>query len=339
MIIYQQLISGWIDSEKKPDGDRVLPVPTSFFIGQMNNTNRIQFEKPPLSDLIQDFTVVDLHFHSRYSDGANTVEQIAHRARELGIGIAITDHNEIKGALELDGFTDILNIPGIEITSKEGTHLLIYFYDVRQLQRFYENDVRPNMGNGVMSSTNLMMEDLIQRARRYETIIIFPHPDCAAYTGICNFLFSPRRLKRLFEMVDGVEVINSSNLKKWNLRCALLGFNLDKAITGGSDGHSIKHMGRAVSFARCKPDRRAFLDALIKKRNKVIGKEIDLLRKMTTNGYRLRTTLKNSPDLVEKNLRYGYRMINSKSKVLRNSVRRKVNGKIIKKLKINNGHL
>jgi hypothetical protein len=118
-------------------------------------------------------------------------------------------------------------------------------------------------------------------------------------------------------MVDGVEVINSSNLKKWNLRCALLGFNLDKAITGGSDGHSIKHMGRAVSVADCQPDPRAFLDALKKKQNKVIGKEIDILRKVTSNGLKLRTNLKNYPD--------------------RDSVKRKVNRNFIKKLKINNG--
>jgi len=188
-----------------------------------------------------------------------------------------------------------------------------------------------------MSSTALEMEDVIKRARFYETVIIFPHPDCAVYTGICNFYFSPERLNRLFDMVDGVEVINSSNLKKWNLRCALLGFNLDKAITGGSDGHSIKHMGRAVSVADCKPEPRAFLDALKKKHNKVIGKEIDILRKVTANGLKLRTNLKNYPDLVEKNLKYSYQVINSKSKTFRDNVKRKVNGNLMKKLKINNG--
>ena len=303
----------------------------------MNNTHRIQFEKPKLSDLIKHSTVVDLHFHSRYSDGSNTVQQIVHRARELGIGIAITDHNEIRGAVELDSYPDILSIPGIEITSLEGTHILIYFYNIGDLQAFYENDVRPYMGNGVMSSTALRMEDVIQRARTYETVIIFPHPDCAIYTGICNFFFSPERLNRLFDMVDGVEVINSSNLKKWNLRCALLGFNLDKAITGGSDGHSVKHLGKAVSVADCPPDSRSFLDALKNKQNKVIGKEIDILRKVTANGFKLRTNLKNYPDLVEKNLKYSYQVINFKSKSFRDNVKRKVNGNIFKKLKINNG--
>jgi len=303
----------------------------------MNNSHRVQFEKPELIKLIKRFTVVDLHFHSRYSDGSSTVKQIAHRANELGIGIAVTDHNEIRGAVELDSYPDILSIPGIEITSREGTHILIYFYDIGSLQQFYANDIWPHMGNGIMSSTVLNMEEIIHRARKYETVIIFPHPDCAAYTGICNFFFSQQRLNRLFDMADGVEVINSSNLKKWNLRCALLGFNLDKAITGGSDGHSIKHMGKAVSIAECHFDRRSFLDALKQKQNKVIGKEIDILRKVTSNGLKLRTNLKNYPDLVEKNLKYGYTVINSKSKTLRDSFKRKVNGKLMKKLKIPNG--
>jgi predicted metal-dependent phosphoesterase TrpH len=302
----------------------------------MNNNHRIQFEKPDLPALTKQFTVVDLHFHTQYSDGANTVEEIVHRAQELGIGIAITDHNEIRGAVEIDRYGEVLNIPGIEITSKEGTHILIYFYDIRSLKQFYVSDVKPYMGNGVMSSTALRMENIIQRARAYDTVIIFPHPDCAAYTGICNFYFSPARLERLFDKVDGVEVINSSNLKKWNLRSAVLGFNLDKAITGGSDGHTLKHMGKVVCYSDCPPNRQAVLDAIKQKQNKVIGKEIDILRKVTSSSYKLRTNFKNYSDLVEKNLKYSYTVINSKSKTFKDSVKRNVNGKIKKKLKINN---
>lgn len=296
----------------------------------MNNRNRIQFERPNLAKLIEQYTVVDLHFHTEYSDGFSRVKDVAERALELGIGVAITDHNEIRGAIEIDQYRDMLSIPGIEITSREGTHLLVYFYDIESLKQFYGNDVEPFMGNDVMQSTSLEMEEIIQRARAFETIIVFPHPYCVGYTGICNLNFSKNRINRLYDMVDGVEVINSQNMNKWNLQCALLGFNLDKAITGGSDGHMLHHLGKVVTYSACAKDRRLFLDAIRDKQNKVIGREIGMLRRVTSNTIKLRGNLKNYPHFMEKNIRYGRTIINSKSKIMRENVKRSIDQKIAK---------
>jgi len=293
----------------------------------MIDDHRIQFERPNLAELIKQNIVVDLHFHSHYSDGHNTVAAIAKKARDLGIGIAITDHNEIRGAVEIDGYPDVFSIPGIEMTSKEGTHILIYFYSMDNLEAFYSDDVIPYMGNDIMSSTTLEMEEIIKRARKFKTVIIFPHPFCGVYTGIQNSYFSEDRRERIFPMIDGVEVINSENMNKSNLRSALLGFNLNKGITGGSDGHRVSQMGRVVTYASCKRNRKAFLEAIKKKKTKVVGKEIDLIRKVTSNGVKLRTNIKNYPDLVEKNLKYSYTVINSKSKEIKENVKRSLNGK------------
>jgi predicted metal-dependent phosphoesterase TrpH len=298
-----------------------------------NATNRIRFEKPNLTEITKTFTAVDLHFHSCHSDGCNSVEEIAAYARGLNIGVAITDHNAIEGSVRLDAVRDILSIPGIEVTSREGAHILIYFYDINSLKHFYHKDVKPYMGADIMSSTMLDMEELIRRARTYRTVIIFPHPNCAIYTGVCNAYFTPDRLEKLFQSVDGVEVINSGNLKKQNLKCALLGFNLNKAITGGSDGHLLKHMGRVVSYADCRADRRAFLDAVKRKENKVIGKEIDFFRKMASNGYKLKSGIKNCSDLFGKNVRYGYTLIHTKSRTLRESLRQSMHERMQRRLK------
>lgn len=291
----------------------------------MPSCERVLYEHPDLPALTRENTVVDLHFHSQYSDGLNPVHKIAEKARKLGIGIAITDHNEIRGALEIDACSDIFSIPGIEITSAEGSHLLVYFYDTGSLIRFYNKHVAPNMGHGVMSSLRLSMEQVIYRARDYDCVIIFAHPYCAMYTGICNIQFTKIELERLFDMVDGVEVINANNLNKWNLKCSLLGFNLNKAMVAGSDGHSLGHMGRAVTFAEGAQNRRDFLDAVRQKQNKVVGKEIHLLRKVTSNGLKLRSNLNNCPDLMEKHIRYGCKVINFKSKSIRSNVKRKIN--------------
>jgi len=294
----------------------------------MFNSHKIQFEKPDLSELTKNYTVVDLHFHSRHSDGFNKVDTIAKRARELGIGIAITDHNAIQGAVEIDRHQDVFSIPGIEVTSKEGTHVLVYFYDIQSLEQFYHRDIRPHMGAELMSSTALEMEEIIRLARAFDAVIVFPHPYAGSYAGISNPYFSGDRLSKILKMADGIEVINSENMNKWNLRSALLGFNLDKGLTGGSDGHRLPQMGKVVSFADCAVDRRAFLNAVKTKQTMVIGKESNLLKKVTSNGIKLRTSLKNYPDLMEKNLRYGFTVINTKSKTIRDNVIRSLNERI-----------
>ncbi|RJQ73883.1 MAG: PHP domain-containing protein [Desulfobacteraceae bacterium] len=290
----------------------------------MPSINRVQFEKPDLNELTQNNTVVDLHFHSTYSDGLNRIDKIAQRAIQLGVGIAITDHNEIRGALEIDQYENLLSIPGIELTVAEGSHLLVYFYSTAELRHFFEKEIAPHRGQGVMSSLSLTMAQAIERARDYRCVIIFPHPYCTMYTGVCNVQFSDQQRHKLFQLVDGVEVLNANNLNKWNLKCAVLGFNLDRAMVGGSDGHSINHMGRAVTYADCPKTRHDFLDAILQKANLVAGKEITLLHKMTSNGLKLRSNLGNCPDLIEKNLRYGRKVIHSKTRAIRDNVRRQI---------------
>ena len=296
----------------------------------MNNTHRILFEKPKLENLTRQYTVVDLHVHTIFSDGRSSPEEVLERARQLGIGIAVTDHNDIQGAVEICRQKRVLSIPGIEVTSRLGTHILVYFYDIKSLERFYLKDIRPFLGNGPMSATDLTLEEIIPRARAYHSVVIFPHPYCAAYTGVQNQFFTQTRRQHLLELVDGVEVINAGNLKRWNLKSALLGFNLDKAITGGSDAHAVHHIGRAVTYAACPSNRRAFLDAVAEGKCKVIGKEVDLFRKVADNSRKLGPNIRNTPSLMERNLKYSYQVLNVTSKNLKENVKRTLNGRFKK---------
>ena len=77
--------------------------------------------------------MIDLHIHSNYSDGSDTIEQILQQAQALKLNqIAITDHNTLEGALYAKSFN--LNtlelITGIEIScdfNNQELHILGYF--------------------------------------------------------------------------------------------------------------------------------------------------------------------------------------------------------------------
>ena len=282
---------------------------------------RVIFKKPDLALLNKDHAVFDMHFHTRYTDGHDKVQAIAIRARSLGIGIAITDHNDIRGALEMDQYRDVPSIPGVEITSLEGSHILVYFYELRHLKKFYSRYIKPALGKGLLSSTKLSMEEIIRCAKLFPSVTIFPHPYCVAYTGICNLNFDEARLRRLLETVDGVEVINAGNIHRWNLRCALLGFHLKKAVTGGSDGHSLYHMGKVVTYAACEKSGPAMLEAIQEGRASVVGKEINLFRKMAASGAKLKMPASAYPERLGKNIRYSYRVVRVKSVLLRQQLK------------------
>lgn len=75
--------------------------------------------------------LADLHIHTVYSyDGTASVPDVLTRTKEVGLDvIAITDHNEIMGALkafEMAPQYGIEVIPGIEITTAEGDLLALF---------------------------------------------------------------------------------------------------------------------------------------------------------------------------------------------------------------------
>jgi 3',5'-nucleoside bisphosphate phosphatase len=98
---------------------------------------------------------IDLHTHSRDSDGTNTVAENVALAIERGLaGIAITDHDTTAGYAEADAAaagTDLRIVPGIEFSAEyEGAslHVLAYWADpaypalVEELKRLTDTRFR-----------------------------------------------------------------------------------------------------------------------------------------------------------------------------------------------------
>lgn len=78
--------------------------------------------------------MIDLHLHTKYSDGSNSVEEIFKIAKSINLNtIAITDHDTIEGAIEAEKYEEnfnIKNITGVEISTryKDGRELHILGY-------------------------------------------------------------------------------------------------------------------------------------------------------------------------------------------------------------------
>ena len=109
--------------------------------------SRPSFIPSPLFKMMRSvgFQAVDMHFHTEYSmDAVSDIRAVLARCRTRGYGVAITDHNDIRGALKAWNMKrDEFIVPGIETSTKEGAHTLYYFYDVKDLQRFYNDVVQP----------------------------------------------------------------------------------------------------------------------------------------------------------------------------------------------------
>lgn len=79
--------------------------------------------------------MIDLHFHSHFSDGALTPQGLINKARQVGLElVSLTDHDTIDGYLSLrPPVTDIMVIPGVELSvrwKKYDLHIIGLNFDV-----------------------------------------------------------------------------------------------------------------------------------------------------------------------------------------------------------------
>jgi hypothetical protein len=237
----------------------------------------IKFEQPDCVSLRKEgYLCADMHFHSSHSDGAASIRQILERIRKLGIGISITDHNEINGVTEAfrsKEKTDFI-IPGIEVKSDELVDILFYFSELEELKKFYSEEVLPKKKRLLHTSkTTINTEELIGISKRYDCLISAAHPFGYSLRGSIKEIFT--KYQNNFDKIGVFEAINGGNDHKQNLKSVEYIEKHSKGFTGGTDGHSIYPLGNIVTCCRAK-DIRGFLEAIKKKENIVAGTESKL---------------------------------------------------------------
>lgn len=162
----------------------------------------------------------DLHIHTHCSPcSINKPADVLKRAVKLGLsGIAITDHNEIKGALEVKALN---KNPNLEIIIGEE----VMTDQCEVLAYYVKEKIKPGK-----------YEDVIREIRRQNAVCSIAHPFSGgrrAHVSLKFFEKLPRELlPDAMETFNGRIIVPSANRK-----AKALAGRLGLAQTGGSDGH------------------------------------------------------------------------------------------------------
>ncbi|HOI59370.1 MULTISPECIES: PHP-associated domain-containing protein [unclassified Methanoculleus] len=242
----------------------------------------IIFEKPLPKEIRRlGLLPADLHVHTRHSDSATRVRDVLKLAARQGIGLAITDHNQVSGVAEAKGQKiRVTLVPGIEVSANDGPHLLLYFYSVSDLQDFYRRHIEKNRRNGPFTAIRLDTPEILDRREDYSCIAVEAHP--------CGYAFLNRGVERcvagacigkeVFSRLDALEVICGGMARSHNMKAAGLAAAHDLGRTGGTDGHLLHELGGVVTCAEADTVDE-FLDAVRARKTVIIGRERPFVEK------------------------------------------------------------
>jgi predicted metal-dependent phosphoesterase TrpH len=154
---------------------------------------------------------IDMHVHTVHSgDSCNSVQDILAGCRRVGLGgVVVLDHNSLRGAKEALALkSDILVIPGVEVSSAEG-HILAF-----------------------------NVHDEIPRDRT-GGVAVAAHP-----YRVWSGLGKANVIGRQF---DAIESQNGRSTKRGNRKAVELAEEMKKPCTGGSDSHEPESIGRSYT--------------------------------------------------------------------------------------------
>jgi predicted metal-dependent phosphoesterase TrpH len=185
---------------------------------------------------------VDLHAHTIFSrDCLTRPEDLIARARKIGLDrLAITEHNNLAGALYAKKLAPELIIVGEEIKTTHG-EIIAYF-------------VQEEVPKG------LSPQETLRRLRDQGAAISIPHP-------LDSLRKSAMGLANVLEVIEQVHALETRNARcvraEDNDAAVLLAQEHSKLVTAGSDAHTLSELGQSyLSMPPFEDNAQSFLAAL-----------------------------------------------------------------------------
>ncbi|MCI0776843.1 MAG: PHP domain-containing protein [Chloroflexi bacterium] len=191
----------------------------------------------------------DLHAHTHFSrDAVTSIETFAKRYEEAGIDcVAVSDHNNVDGALAVKGIAAFRVIIAEEIKSTEGEIIGLF------LQETVRKGLSP--------------EDTVRAIREQNGLVLIPHP----YDRLRGSALREEALLRIMPDVDVIEVFNARTvLKADDEKGRRLAEEHGKLMSSATDAHTPWEIGRAYTELPDFDGPESFLQSIAK--GKLVGK-------------------------------------------------------------------
>jgi predicted metal-dependent phosphoesterase TrpH len=189
--------------------------------------------------------LVDTHVHTTYSDGIAGIPRIERFCNYRNLGVAITDHNEIRGAASIFERERLPIIPGIEVGTEEGVDLLVYFPTAALLEAFYKEAVEPFRRPQFMSRSYVQACKCLSAAREMDAYVSLAHPFALGRKSL-DFQHGRRGepfVKSVLDAVDAIELHNGGIHRRANVKASVYAETAGKRLTVGSDSHRLGTIG------------------------------------------------------------------------------------------------
>ncbi len=197
----------------------------------------------PSNNYNKNILKIDMHCHSSFSDGISGIYDIEDHCNRQSIGIALCDHNEVRGSLKLIDRSKIPVLPGIEVGTSEGFDILFYFEQPDDLEDFYRKHIEKNLLSRFMVRSKIKTNSILEAAKDYKSFSSIAHPYASGRKSVEYNKHNLEVVHKLLTDIDAIETFNGSISIDKNLKSSVLAKKLNKKVTMGSDAHEANSMG------------------------------------------------------------------------------------------------